>query len=214
MFSVPAHVENESAYIRATEAHIRNNARKGRAKRWLATEAGRRANDFIMGEGEFLGEPRQHINACGEEYESRDWHPLREAAAGEFFGKMSDAICHWGALTDGQTAAVLKMIDRAQERIDRRNAAKQAQADSSSWVGDIKERRVFELTISHIHSMHTQWGYSAIHIMQDADQNVVIYKGSANVGKKGETITIKATIKAHDERDGVKQTIITRPASQ
>lgn len=224
IFNVPAHIENEAAYIRATETHIRNNARKGRARRWLATEAGRRAHDFIMGEGEFAatidGRPVTEIEHEEMEHLVYDLglaqidHPRRDAAKGDFFWKMYDAVIEWGALTEGQTAAVLKMIDRAQERIERRDAAKAAQAEASNWIGQVKERRVFQLTIRHIHHMETQWGYSGIHIMEDADQNVVIYKGSAAIGDKGDTITVKATIKAHDERDGVKQTVITRPTKQ
>lgn len=212
MFHVPAHIENEAAYIRATKAHIRNNARKGRAKRWLATEEGRRANDFIMGEGEFAGEIETHYDACGDRYEVSGRHPLREAASGEFFGKMFDAILEWGALTDGQTKAVLRMIERAEERIERREAAKAEKAAASEWIGEIKQRREFEVKIHHIHHMETQWGYSGIHIMEDAEQNTIIYKGSAAIGKKGETVRIKATIKSHDERDGIKQTVIARPA--
>ena len=45
--------------------------------------------------------------------------------------------------------------------------------------------------------------------MEDADKNVVIYKGT----KLYEGIvTVKATIKEHGEREGVKQTKIARPA--
>mgnify|MGYP000270542888 CR=1 FL=1 len=45
--------------------------------------------------------------------------------------------------------------------------------------------------------------------MEDIDGNVVIYKGTKLY--EGFVI-IKATIKEHGERDGVKQTKIARPA--
>lgn len=41
--------------------------------------------------------------------------------------------------------------------------------------------------------------------------NVVIYFGK-ELGKPGEDITIKATVKAHQEYKGIKQTIVNRPA--
>jgi hypothetical protein len=56
--------------------------------------------------------------------------------------------------------------------------------------------------------------------MEDADKNVVIYKGTSDaVGwslegqprGKGDSLTITATVKEHGVREGVKQTIIQRP---
>ena len=56
--------------------------------------------------------------------------------------------------------------------------------------------------------------------MEDADKNVVIYKGNSDVigwnpegpvRSKGDTFTITATVKDHGVRNGVKQTIIQRP---
>ena len=50
-----------------------------------------------------------------------------------------------------------------------------------------------------------------IHICEDAQANVIIYKGKADFPLKGETATIVATVKEHGLREGVKQTIIQRP---
>ncbi|MEL0003967.1 MAG: hypothetical protein VW620_13215, partial [Rhodospirillales bacterium] len=46
--------------------------------------------------------------------------------------------------------------------------------------------------------------------------DVVIYKGSnrLDVFGDGHNVTVKATIKAHEVRDGINQTIISRPAVQ
>jgi hypothetical protein len=59
--------------------------------------------------------------------------------------------------------------------------------------------------------MEGQFGTSYLHIMNDAQGNVVIYKGTKILGGKTETLTVKATVKEHGERDGVKQTKIARP---
>ena len=45
----------------------------------------------------------------------------------------------------------------------------------------------------------------------DDDGNAVVYKGSSDLKFYADKVTVKATIKAHDTRDGVKQTIISRP---
>jgi hypothetical protein len=64
------------------------------------------------------------------------------------------------------------------------------------------------------------FGTSYIYIMEDANQNTVIYKGTSKAVAwtldgafrvKGDTLTITATIKDHGVREGVKQTIIERP---
>jgi hypothetical protein len=49
--------------------------------------------------------------------------------------------------------------------------------------------------------------------MHDVDGNVVVYKGSNLLGEKGNAVSVKATIKDHDSRDGVKQTKISRPVA-
>lgn len=50
-----------------------------------------------------------------------------------------------------------------------------------------------------------------VHICRDEAGNTVVYKGKS-IAAKGDTIVVKATIKAHGERDGEKQTVIARPA--
>jgi len=45
---------------------------------------------------------------------------------------------------------------------------------------------------------------------RDADRNVIVYKGS-KAWERGQTVACTARVKAHDNRDGVPQTIIQRP---
>jgi hypothetical protein len=71
------------------------------------------------------------------------------------------------------------------------------------------------LTLNHIHQFDGVYGTTYIHILTEGEGNAVVYKGSKKLtGEKGETITFKATIKEHGERDGVKQTILSRPAQK
>ena len=53
--NVPDHVENEQAYIKAAQARIEGNARRGRRIRWLAAHPdAQRVDDFLNQCGEFL----------------------------------------------------------------------------------------------------------------------------------------------------------------
>jgi hypothetical protein len=47
--------------------------------------------------------------------------------------------------------------------------------------------------------------------IRDTNGNIIIHKGSKPNWEKGEVVIVKATVKAHNDRNGVKQTIITRP---
>ena len=81
-------------------------------------------------------------------------------------------------------------------------------------VGVIDDDYRFDLTIKFVTSFETQFGTTFVNICEDADANVVVYKGSNLLGGKGEKVQVKATIKAHDYRDGVAQTIISRPKAK
>jgi predicted Fe-S protein YdhL (DUF1289 family) len=201
-------IQNEARYEAAIRRNIEINARKTRAAKWLATADGARANAFLFELDEF--EPTYRDDGF-----FHDTHPVVKACLGDFFVKMRESVNEWGGLTDGQTNAVLAMIERgevrAAERAKAREEARQADADKSGWLGTVGERRVFDLTIRMVIAMEGQYGYSYLHVMNDADNNVVVYKGTNCLGERGGKVSVKATVKEHDIRDGVRQTKISRP---
>jgi hypothetical protein len=204
------YVENEAAYEAAIARNISINARKTRAAKWLATADGARANAFLFELDEF--EPTYRDDG---KFDAT--HPVVKASLGEFYGKMRSSVNEWGGLTEGQTKVVLAMIERGEarvaERAKAREEARQADADKSGWIGEIGQRRVFDLTIRMVFEMSGMYGTSYLHVMHDVDGNVVVYKGTNLLGEKGNAVSVKATIKDHDSRDGVKQTKISRPVA-
>jgi hypothetical protein len=202
-------IEDEARYEAAIERNIRNNARKTRSAKWLATEGGKRANAFLFELDEF----EYTFLADGTCFT----HPVVKACLGDFYTKMRDSVNEWGGLTDGQTNAVLAMIERGEarvaERAKAREEARQADADKSGWIGEIGQRRVFDLTIRLVVEMEGMYGFSYLHVMHDADGNVVVYKGTNRLGVMHDAVSVKATVKDHDTRDGVKQTKISRPVT-
>jgi len=50
-----------------------------------------------------------------------------------------------------------------------------------------------------------------IHVMDDAQGNVVVYKGSKELGSKVDALSLVATVAEHGEREGIRQTVIKRP---
>jgi len=204
-------IENEAAYEKGKQAAIRFNRIKGNRKRWVA-ESGQqivdRCTDFLAETGEF-GRVVVRNKDGWEEFET---NPFVKVSFGEFYRKMHKSLLDWGRLSPAQEKAVLGMIEKAQERIAERAAAKEAKAASAQHIGAVGERRGFELTIKFMTSFETRFGYTFVHVMEDAAGNVVVYKGSKAIGQKGDSVSLTATIKEHGVRDGIAQTIIARPA--
>lgn len=81
----------------------------------------------------------------------------------------------------------------------------------SEHVGQIGDK--IELDVRHVRtgSYSTQFGITDVHTFEDADGNNFVWKTSAYADfEGGAKLHIKATIKDHDEYNGVKQTILTR----
>lgn len=177
------YIENPSAYDAAIQRRIRSNARIGRNRRWMAEDPTRAKLIEQM-------------------------YTLR----GEFAGKMIASYDEWGSLTGNQERAVRNMIERNAERTQAIAAQRAHEAETSQHVGaEGDKNRDFALTIKIVLEFETQFGTMLLHIMHDAAGNVIIYKGSKRLGNKGETIAVRAGVKKHDVREGVKQTIIWRP---
>jgi hypothetical protein len=94
---------------------------------------------------------------------------------------------------------------------ERENARKEARA-ASQYVGVIGDRMELVLTVEHIVTLESMvYGRSWLHLCRDAEGNRVIYKGTGSFAAKGETVTVKATVKEHSEYKDEKQTKISRP---
>lgn len=81
---------------------------------------------------------------------------------------------------------------------------------TSEHIGHIGDK--VDLEVTHIRTGYydTQFGTTWVHNFKDAAGNVLIWKTSSCSGFEKDTLRIKATIKAHDEYNGVKQTVLTR----
>lgn len=123
-----------------------------------------------------------------------------------FFSAVKYGIDRFGKPTDNMRDKMVSIIDQRKAQ-EAEWAAQDAKAD---WVGTVGERQSFTVTVKNWVELVGQYGYSYINICRDADNNVIIYKGS-QCWSKGATISCMAKVKAHDVRDGVKQTIIQRP---
>jgi hypothetical protein len=180
-------INDETAYEQGRQRAIKANARRGREARWLAEDATREVLVAQLARAAY------------------------DARPGSFLAKMGESLEEWGTLTAGQEAAIRKIFAQDAERAEVRKAERAEAAAKSEWVGTVGERREFALTVTFATAIETQFGTLHILGLKDEAGNIVIYKGSAPFADKGQTVTVKATIKEHGVRDGAKQTIIARP---
>ena len=190
---VPSHIENPSAYRAAVARKINEKIMAAR----------RRKRDLVL--TEWLTNP-DNMQLC---------IVLTEEAAkdrpNQFLAKMHASLMEWGRLTDGQDAAARKVILDMEARARARVAENAEAAARSNYVGVIKDRRVFRLTLKRRWEMDGYFGPCTGHVFEDPAGNVVVYIGQPLDMEPEQTRSIRATVKAHDVRDGVKQTKINRP---
>lgn len=211
-------IENEVRYEAAKQARIKMNARVGRSRRWMAAHAdAQRLSDWLFEVNEFAPKPN----------DQGIWKSHPAAPRGEFFAKMTDALREWGGLSDGQTEAVRKGLQKALDRAAGRDAAITAQREAdlrSVHVGVVGKRGEFTAKVAFRTDYSTQYGITYITGLRDADGNILIAKGSPLIYKDakgdespaqvGMTLRLTAFVKAHGEREGVKQTMINRVKAQ
>jgi hypothetical protein len=199
MKSTGAIIENEAAYNSAIKRNILVNANKT----W-------RANTERAGEIEDALTVGRTFNDYGDLTGYTD----------NFIGAMASAFDTYGKLTPNQSAAILKGIDA---RVARRAewADKQEALDANrEHLGTVGQKITLNLTVKKIIKIegisfsYYHSGITYLYIMEDAEQNVVIYKGNGAAFctvDEGSEYTFTATVKEHGVRNGVKQTIIQRP---
>jgi hypothetical protein len=178
-----------------------------------AWEAGRKRNILMNARKTWLANTPRALEILDAVEAGRDYDNMGRTSYKEgFMGNMAFALDTYGKLTPKQSEAVLKGIEaRAARKAEW--ADKKAALDATrQHIGTVGEKVTVTLTTMHIVVLDGIYGTNYIFICEDADQNVIIYKGkSDSFPNKGETATITATVKEHGVRDGVKQTIIQRP---
>jgi len=152
----------------------------------------------------------------------KNWEPVK------FIEKMAKSLfCDFGKLSPKQVDAVIKYQADTQARREAFTKAVEEQKARSVFIGVENERREFKLHVDKIVEVEVQkFSYydssiMRIYLMRDEAGNRIVYKTKTNwhltamdgiamfINEKDD-ITVKATVKAHAEYKGEKQTIIQR----
>ena len=122
----------------------------------------------------------------------------------DFLLSMIERIGYWGTLSGKQTEAAESCF----AVIDRTEAAR----INSQHIGEVGDKVTLTITVERIVVLKSEfYGDNYITIATDEQGNTIVYKGRTDIGGKGDTCTIKASVKDHTEYNGVKQTLIQRP---
>lgn len=89
-------------------------------------------------------------------------------------------------------------------RVERETAA------DSVHVGTVGERDVFAGTVTFTRDFDSQYGVTTLVKVLTDDGNVLVWWASGDSPEQGAKISGKARVKAHDEHDGIAQTVLTR----
>jgi len=220
-------IHNVGAWEQGRADAIKRNATIRRSREWLAADPkNARLSDWLNQRGEFSAKcacgrsTQEHQTPYGYQATEKCREIVHPAVRGMFKGGFGDmllqmqfALDEWGSLTPRQTEIVANALARSESRVAEwaeKRAAEQAALANSQHIGVVGERREFTLTVDRVFSFENAYGVSYINICHDADNNVVVYKGSKG-WERGETLRVKATVKEHSVRDDVAQTLIQRP---
>lgn len=92
----------------------------------------------------------------------------------------------------------------------KRDAEKAATQDKLIYVGTIGKREVFKLKLEKMFSFDGHFGLKVLHKFSDANGNQLIWWTGDWFGEAGQEFEVKATVKAHEEYNGAKQTVLSR----
>jgi len=118
-------------------------------------------------------------------------------------------ICHAGVV-EWRTVGLAASIVSAYQRAAGQEAERALRAETSRHFGTVGERGEFEVYVTGIVAHEGNYGTTLIHKMLDRAGNAAVWFGTSGRLPEREWLRVKATVKAHDQRQGVAQTVLTR----
>ena len=149
-----------------------------------------------------------------KEYTDEYWAKLqarREAKAAKYAEEHAEEIAAEKAEQKRREAEIAAQMEA--ERILLEEIERKVRGH---YYGEVGQKIEIEVTYIDSFSFETQFGYSTVYKFDTDDGAHLVWITSGHLGgndtivDKGSRITIRTTIKAHNERNGVEQTILNR----
>ena len=131
-----------------------------------------------------------------------------KSGSSDFWTSLAISVQKYGKPTEKQHLAVLRIIAEAKARKAERLAT---EAATSQHVGTVGQRHEFAVSCSFATYFEGVYGRTYIYGFKDGSGNVVVAKLTRPIDvSRGDNVTFSAYVKAHGEREGVKQTMVNR----
>lgn len=115
----------------------------------------------------------------------------------------------YGEATDRQLALLDKIFDQIMPQQEARLA--EQKTNPGAWIGTLRERREFTATVRRIVGFDSPWGWKTL-VTLDTPVGTLLWSTTSPIEMtEGEQLSFKATVKAHREYRGERQTEISRP---
>lgn len=142
----------------------------------------------------------------------RAWAIYEERVEDPATARKRDLVCdivgklvQYGAISEKQEAFLRKLVDQ----ID--NPPPCEDHSASKFIGEPKQRLNLVATVLFKASYDSDFGKILITGLKDDTDNILIVKGTTPfAAQKGERVAFRATVKKHNVREGVNQTILSR----
>jgi hypothetical protein len=125
--------------------------------------------------------------------------------------------CRAGYVTRKTMGIVASAVSAYMRHLDREAELNQKRKDdakkSREWVGEVKVRQDFTgLTVQSMKYIEGRFGTTTLVSFEDEPGNLIKWFASVDLDdiNQGDVVDLKATVKKHDEYQGVKQTLVTR----
>jgi len=120
----------------------------------------------------------------------------------------------YGKLTEKQLDFIKTFKSKMKSNIDN-YYSNQNEKLQSNHFGNVNEKYDLQLTIKSVKEIETQFGYTFKHELMDNNKNIFVYfsasKNLLELNDNKNDIKINAKIKAHNEYNDIKTTIIKLP---
>lgn len=128
---------------------------------------------------------------------------IAAATGNSFLSDLARKVSKFMILTDRQLEVAATAIERQRVR--------EVEGRASEYVGKIKERIEFEAEVTGVYGTEGFYGHTDIVRFKDADNNQFTWFASDYTNlERGDRMSIKGTVKKHEDYRDVKQTVLTR----
>lgn len=148
-----------------------------------------------------------------------DWAKDIEATNDFLHNVKSAANQSYAVYKTGGFVCAIVIAYMKEKEMEAAKKKEQEKAVVSEYVGTVKKRENFNVTLDNIITVESYYGDTYIHKFTDTNGNQLVWFGSkrlrdedGEIIENGTQVQVKATVKKHEEYNGIKQTTVNRVA--